>query len=89
MFAVKPTKKDKENQDKELINCKSNEIKNIIQWAANGTKMKEKEQTEVDGPDKIFMISNTAEKGKEPSLKEENIDESTSDDESSCESVQS
>ena len=35
------------------------------------------------------MISNDVEKGKESSLKEENIDESTFDVDSSCESVQS
>ena len=51
--------------------------------------MKEKEKLEVNGADKVFMISDAVEKGKKPSLKEENIDESTSDDDSSCESVQS
>ena len=31
VFAVKPTEKDNENQDKKLFDCKSNEIRNIIQ----------------------------------------------------------
>ena len=72
-----------------MIDCKSNEIRNIIQWAANGTKKREKEMPEVDGADKIFMLSNGIEEEKESSLKEENKDENTSDDDSSCESVES
>ena len=90
VYAIKPTEKDNENQDKKLIDWKSNEIRNIIQWAANGTKKREERKPEVESADKIFMISDDIENGKETSIKkEENIDQSTSDDDSSCESVQS
>ena len=67
-----PRKKTTENQGKEISDCKSNEIRNVIQWAASGTKKREKEKPEVDGADKIFMISNGIEEEKELSLKEEN-----------------
>ena len=65
VYTIKPTEKANENQEKEMIDCKSNEIRNIIQWAANGTKKREKEKPEVDGDDKIFMISNGVEEEKE------------------------
>ena len=64
IYTIKPTEKTTENQGKEISDCRSNEVRNVIQWAASGTKKREKEKSEADGADKIFMISNDIEEKK-------------------------
>ena len=64
IYTIKPSEKTTENQGKEISDCRSNEVRNVIQWAASGTKKREDKKSEADGADKIFMITNDIEEKK-------------------------
>ena len=81
IYSIKPSGKTTESQGKEISDCRSNEVKNVIQWAASGTKKREEKESETDGADKIFMITND--------IKVKNKDAYTSDDDSNSESIDS